>query len=232
MRSQPSRHAPVEPGEIPHERVKLSNMRKTIARRLAESKQTVPHFYLTVDVRLDPLLVATFAGSGVIGLEIGQALGRLGVRVVVLGRGGRLGPITDPFVQRSALKTFGAEFELDPDAHVSREARAGDEVEIEYLGPDGGKRVERFEYVLAATGRTPNVDRLALVSDQGRAGRRPGRLRAVHCAGSLGDDGSVRDLPEFGRTRSRRVSLSSAAARLQDDAGSGKTFRRSTMYRS
>ncbi len=38
------------------EAVKLSNMRKTIARRLAESKQTVPHFYLTVDVRLDPLL--------------------------------------------------------------------------------------------------------------------------------------------------------------------------------
>ena len=38
------------------EAVKLSNMRRTIARRLAESKQTVPHFYLTVDVRLDPLL--------------------------------------------------------------------------------------------------------------------------------------------------------------------------------
>jgi pyruvate dehydrogenase E2 component (dihydrolipoamide acetyltransferase) len=36
--------------------VKLSNMRKTIARRLTESKQQVPHFYLTVDVRLDALL--------------------------------------------------------------------------------------------------------------------------------------------------------------------------------
>ena len=31
-------------------------MRKTIARRLAESKQTVPHFYLTVDCNLDALL--------------------------------------------------------------------------------------------------------------------------------------------------------------------------------
>ena len=38
------------------EAVKLSNMRRTIARRLAESKATVPHFYLTVDVRLDALL--------------------------------------------------------------------------------------------------------------------------------------------------------------------------------
>jgi pyruvate dehydrogenase E2 component (dihydrolipoamide acetyltransferase) len=41
---------------IPHEAVKLSGMRKTIARRLTESKQTVPHIYLTVDVRLDALL--------------------------------------------------------------------------------------------------------------------------------------------------------------------------------
>jgi len=37
--------------EIPHD-----GMRKTIARRLLESKQTVPHFYLTVDCELDALL--------------------------------------------------------------------------------------------------------------------------------------------------------------------------------
>jgi pyruvate dehydrogenase E2 component (dihydrolipoamide acetyltransferase) len=42
--------------DIPHESAKLSNMRKTIARRLTESKQQVPHIYLTVDIRLDPLL--------------------------------------------------------------------------------------------------------------------------------------------------------------------------------
>ena len=41
---------------IPHEDVALSGMRKTIARRLTESKQQVPHIYLTVDVRLDALL--------------------------------------------------------------------------------------------------------------------------------------------------------------------------------
>ncbi|GAB5376969.1 MAG: pyruvate dehydrogenase complex dihydrolipoamide acetyltransferase [Acuticoccus sp.] len=37
--------------ELPHD-----GMRKTIARRLTESKQTVPHFYLSVDVELDALL--------------------------------------------------------------------------------------------------------------------------------------------------------------------------------
>ena len=31
-------------------------MRKTIARRLTESKQQVPHIYLTVDIQLDALL--------------------------------------------------------------------------------------------------------------------------------------------------------------------------------
>ena len=41
---------------IPHTVEKLSNIRKTIARRLTESKQQVPHIYLTVDVRLDALL--------------------------------------------------------------------------------------------------------------------------------------------------------------------------------
>ena len=52
--SQPQ-PAPVST-EIPHETVKLSNMRKTIARRLSEAKQTVPHIYLTVDINLDALL--------------------------------------------------------------------------------------------------------------------------------------------------------------------------------
>lgn len=41
---------------VPVETIKLSGMRKTIARRLTESKQQVPHFYLTARCNLDPLL--------------------------------------------------------------------------------------------------------------------------------------------------------------------------------
>src|SRR4051812_96858 len=108
-----------------------------------------------------PSSVAVF-GPGVIGLELGQALARLGVRVVVLGRGGRLGPITDPVVLRAAIKAFTAEFVLDPDAHVRRVERVGDEVLVEYRGLDGQEKLERFDYVLAATGRTPNVESLNL----------------------------------------------------------------------
>ncbi|MDA0339477.1 MAG: 2-oxo acid dehydrogenase subunit E2 [Proteobacteria bacterium] len=43
-------------GDTPFEEVRLSTMRKTIARRMTESKQTVPHFYLTIDVEIDRLL--------------------------------------------------------------------------------------------------------------------------------------------------------------------------------
>ncbi len=46
------------PGLPPFERIPHSNMRKVIARRLTESKQTVPHFYLTVDCEIDALLEA------------------------------------------------------------------------------------------------------------------------------------------------------------------------------
>ncbi|HET7730931.1 MAG TPA: dihydrolipoyl dehydrogenase [Usitatibacter sp.] len=108
-----------------------------------------------------PRSVAVF-GPGVIGLELGQALARLGVRVVVLGRGGRVGPITDPYVLRAAVKAFGEEMALDPDAHVQRVERVGDEVLVEFLDPEGRAQHQRFDYVLAATGRTPNVDSLGL----------------------------------------------------------------------
>ncbi|KPF71797.1 branched-chain alpha-keto acid dehydrogenase subunit E2 [Bosea sp. AAP35] len=43
--------APGSYEEVPHD-----GMRKTIARRLLESKQTIPHFYLTIDCELDALL--------------------------------------------------------------------------------------------------------------------------------------------------------------------------------
>jgi pyruvate dehydrogenase E2 component (dihydrolipoamide acetyltransferase) len=57
----PAAPAPAAPAAlpdfgIPHEDQPLSGMRKTIARRLTESKQQVPHIYLTVDIRLDALL--------------------------------------------------------------------------------------------------------------------------------------------------------------------------------
>ncbi len=61
--------------DIPHEASKLSNMRKTIARRLTEAKQTIPHIYLTVDVQLDRLLKLR--------AELNKALEAQGVKLSV-----------------------------------------------------------------------------------------------------------------------------------------------------
>ena len=56
--SAPAPRAPEAPAAPGSGVVAVPNtgMRKTIARRLAESKQTVPHFYLTVDCDIDALL--------------------------------------------------------------------------------------------------------------------------------------------------------------------------------
>ena len=54
--ASPSAGASGAAGErLPPRVVKASSMRRTIARRLTESKQTVPHYYLTIDVDIAPL---------------------------------------------------------------------------------------------------------------------------------------------------------------------------------
>ncbi|MCQ9155705.1 pyruvate dehydrogenase complex dihydrolipoamide acetyltransferase [Acidomonas methanolica] len=60
----------------------LSSMRKVIARRLTEAKTTVPHFYVSIDVRLDALLAlraqlkvaAAADGSDVFRLSVNDML--------------------------------------------------------------------------------------------------------------------------------------------------------------
>ena len=47
---------PTVPGAAQYKLVPHTTMRKVIAKRLTESKQTVPHFYLTVDCDIDALL--------------------------------------------------------------------------------------------------------------------------------------------------------------------------------
>ena len=101
-------------------------------------------------------------GPGIIGLELGQALHRLGVQVVVLGRGGRIGPISDPGIRAYALSAFNQEFTLEPDANIAHLRRHGDRVAIGRSAARGPATIEHFDYVLAATGRTPNVKGIGL----------------------------------------------------------------------
>lgn len=108
-----------------------------------------------------PSRVAVF-GPGNIGLELGQALHRLDVHVRVFGKGGVLAGIGDPAVKRAANDALKDEFYLDTDAAIDTLTRQGDEVEITFTDLDGKQCVERFDYVLVATGRAPNLKELGL----------------------------------------------------------------------
>lgn len=108
-----------------------------------------------------PKSIAVF-GPGVIGLELGQSLKRLGVDVIMFGLGGQVGPLTDPEVMAYANKAFNEEFYLDADVKVESMTRQGDHVEIKYLDDNQALQTINVEYVLAATGRRPNVDKIGL----------------------------------------------------------------------
>ena len=108
-----------------------------------------------------PQSVAVF-GAGAIGVELGQALHRLGVRVRLFGRGGDIAGLQDREVRAVAARTIAAEMPASLDARDVRIGRDADMVTIDFIDDDGRARSERFDWLLAATGRTPNVDRLGL----------------------------------------------------------------------
>ena len=129
-------------------------------------------------------------GPGVIGLELGQALHRLGVRVAVLGRGGRVGPLADPEVRAYAIAALREEIVLEPDAHFVSVERDGDRVAIRRKNDAGVEFTEHFDYVLAATGRAPNFAGLGLENttlDRDASGipeSDPSTTRTQHAAGA------------------------------------------------
>jgi dihydrolipoamide dehydrogenase len=96
-------------------------------------------------------------GAGVIALELAQALHRLGVRVRLYGRSARIGPLTDPALQALTREIFCAELPVQLEAKNLQLRRDGDEVVVH---TESGE--ERFEWVLAAAGRAPNLRQLGL----------------------------------------------------------------------
>jgi dihydrolipoamide dehydrogenase len=101
-------------------------------------------------------------GAGVIGLELGQSLSRLGVDVTVVGARGRVGPLTDPAVKDYAEKVFADGFRFEARAEVDSVSREGDSVRMRYRTGFGQVVEDTFDYVLVTAGRRANVAGLAL----------------------------------------------------------------------
>lgn len=135
-------------------RPKIPNLLRGLHKRLLDTNS----IFELADL---PKSIAIF-GPGVIGLELGQALSRLGVEVKLFGLSGNIAGLKDPAVKKYALQTFADEFYLDVEAKVDAVEELEEGVKIRFLDREG-KWVEKiFEYVLAATGRAPNLDALGL----------------------------------------------------------------------
>ncbi len=100
-------------------------------------------------------------GTGVIGMELSQALSRLGVKTCLLGMGNQFGPITDPMVNAQVGRALAREMTLSADAMVETVRRTESGVEVIY-SENGKQNSIEVEYLLAATGRRSNIDRLQL----------------------------------------------------------------------
>ncbi|HOP16692.1 MAG TPA: dihydrolipoyl dehydrogenase [Gammaproteobacteria bacterium] len=96
-------------------------------------------------------------GLGVIGLEIGQSLHRLGCTVVGIDIQEAVGGLTDPVAIKSAVEIIGGEMEL----WLGHEAQISEGSNGRLRVSAGGNTIE-VERVLASMGRQPNVEKLGL----------------------------------------------------------------------
>lgn len=102
-------------------------------------------------------------GSGVIGLELGQAFHRLGARTTIISLGGLLAALNDPKMVKKATEILSEELDLHTD-HEFHGLEKNDDgsVTVDFTDSSGERRKESFEKVLVATGRKSNLDQLNL----------------------------------------------------------------------
>lgn len=100
-------------------------------------------------------------GAGVIGLELSLALAELGVRVCLLGRHGRVGPLSDPVVVDEAITIFSGALQFFPETEHLEVARRDATVVLNFTA-QGERHEERADLLLVAAGRKPNISDLGL----------------------------------------------------------------------
>ncbi|WP_323017525.1 dihydrolipoyl dehydrogenase [Castellaniella sp.] len=94
-------------------------------------------------------------GAGVIGVELGLALARLGVRVRVLNRSASFAHLADPAVREAAVALLAPELNLVRNAQVTTVLREGRQAVVGWTAGDGTETREQFDYVLLTAGRLP-----------------------------------------------------------------------------
>ena len=110
-----------------------------------------------------PASLAVF-GTGAIGLELGQALAHLGVRVTFYNPFDALGSFTDPVIDARFRELLGAELDLALGAEQLAIEEQTDGVVVRHRDPRGVQHERHFELVLAAVGRRPQLADLDLAA--------------------------------------------------------------------
>jgi dihydrolipoamide dehydrogenase len=132
---------------------------------ISEVFQPVMSRVLTSDTMFEiadlPRSVAVI-GLGVIALELGQALHRLGVDTTLYGRSGKIGSLTHPVMQQETLQILSNELEIYPSGTVEKTWEDEQGAWIQYAQANGEIVTKVFDRVLVAQGRVSNVDRMDL----------------------------------------------------------------------
>jgi pyruvate/2-oxoglutarate dehydrogenase complex dihydrolipoamide dehydrogenase (E3) component len=104
-------------------------------------------------------------GGGYVGLELGQALRRLGSRVTLISRDAKLASSEDPDVSQALLQLFRDEgIDVLLDAHVLTVGGvSGDNVSVQIQTGNGTHTIEGSD-ILVALGRTPNTAGIGLAN--------------------------------------------------------------------
>lgn len=100
-------------------------------------------------------------GSGVIALEIAQAMHRLGVETTIFARSKRIGVLTSTRLQQLAQIELGKELKILFET-LPNEVKCSEENALLTYQLDETEKTLKVEYVLAATGRTSLIDTLKL----------------------------------------------------------------------
>ncbi|MEH6443670.1 MAG: dihydrolipoyl dehydrogenase [Oceanospirillaceae bacterium] len=99
-------------------------------------------------------------GIGVIALELGQSLHRLGVETSFFGRTGTIGNLTHPDLQAETLKCLSQELNILPQGRIVEAWEEDNAVFIAYEQQDGCVITKRFDAILVAAGRVSNIDQV------------------------------------------------------------------------
>ncbi|ANF82520.1 dihydrolipoyl dehydrogenase [Acinetobacter sp. NCu2D-2] len=100
-------------------------------------------------------------GSGVIAIELAQAMHRLGVLTDIFARSRKVGSLSSPDLQKLAQEQLSKELNLHFETLPDQYHYQDDGIEIQYTDASEAKTI-KVEYVLTATGRKSRLNSLKL----------------------------------------------------------------------